>query len=600
LNLPITKLSHQARQEEISENCLPSDIRTEIFYLVRRHAWIVAAAVFLTLSAGVIYILTAPKLYTAHTSMLLDPRNPKPVVEPEKITRSLDNPEIESQITILKSDQLHAAVVDSLKLYSDPEFVPVPVSEPYADKKQGPAPPPDPADVREAIDFLQSRLEVKRVNLSYILAISFRSEDPERAAQVTNAIADLYLQEQLTMHSQIASQGSKWLEARIDRLRQQVNEAVLKVQEFRAKRRSKEGNQTTLDALESTATTYRKLYESYLQAYTDSVQRQALPPAMARIVTRATAPMSPSHPRKAVILVVSVLLGLLAGFGIAVLRNFLDQSVRGHQQIEQAGIHYLGEVRGITPASDQENSSSGEIKGVRNRKWAVQAFLWGLLGVKLREQPEENSTNRPQTIRKNPTSQFSFDMRRLERKLELVTETESVRVIGVVPASVRFLTSEVSCNLAYLYAAKGKRVLLVDANVYSTPLTRTLAAKAEKGLADVLLGSAEAKDCIIRNAISDVDLLPARVVEGPVFTTWPFPPKLLREKLEDIQESYDVIIVDLPHACSPAALSINSILEAVVIMADYGCTKIAYLAELAATYQSNAREFVGAAIATKS
>ena len=116
---------------------------------------------------------------------------------------------------------------------------------------------------------------------------------------------------------------------------------------------------------------------------------------------------------------------------------------------------------------------------------------------------------------------------------------------------------------------------------------------------DVLLGSAKATECIIRNAMSDVDLLPARVVEGPVFTTWPFAPKLLREKLEGLRETYDVIIVDLPHACSPVALSINSILEAAVIIADYGCTEIAYLAELAATYQSSAREFVGAAIATK-
>ncbi len=39
------------------------------------------------------------------------------------MTMALDNPEVESQITILRSEQVLAAVVTELKLYSDPEFV---------------------------------------------------------------------------------------------------------------------------------------------------------------------------------------------------------------------------------------------------------------------------------------------------------------------------------------------------------------------------------------------------------------------------------------------------------------------------------------------
>ncbi len=163
-----------------------------------------------------------------------------------------------------------------------------------------------------------------------------------------------------------------------------------------------------------------------------------------------------------------------------------------------------------------------------------------------------------------------------------------LRYFGVTPAASTERTAEVACNLAYLYAIKGKRVLLVDANVYSATLTRAFATDAKKGLADVLLGSAEARDCIVVNAVGDVDLLPAGVMEGPMSTTWPFAPERLKERLAQILGTYDVVLFDLPAASQPAAaaLSISTLLEAVIIIADYGRTQIPFLSKLSAAFHS--------------
>ncbi len=147
--------------------------------------------------------------------------------------QALDNPEVESQITILRSEQVLAAVAAGLKLDGDPEFVPVRDGK-RAATEQGKA--PASADMLTAIASLQDGLDVRRVGLSHTLDIYFRSIDAEKAARIANAVAEAFIKDQLVTRSEIASQGTTWLEERIDQLRRQVNAAVVKAAEFRAKR----------------------------------------------------------------------------------------------------------------------------------------------------------------------------------------------------------------------------------------------------------------------------------------------------------------------------------------------------------------------------
>src|SRR5262245_63724794 len=131
-----------------------------------------------------------------------------------------------------------------------------------------------------------------------------------------------------------------------------MNAAALQAQEFRAKRdyrisprrepgtegaaagagESAETHQNTLEELDSTAQTFRRIYESYLSAYTESVQKQSYPISNARVITEATAPTTKSYPRTKLILLFGGLMGALAGFGIAFCRAQLDRSVAGARQ----------------------------------------------------------------------------------------------------------------------------------------------------------------------------------------------------------------------------------------------------------------------------
>ena len=60
--------------------------------------------------------------------------------------------------------------------------------------------------------------------------------------------------------------------------------------------------QITLHSLQSSAETYRALYDSFLQRYMESVQQQSFPVSEARLITQATRPLTKSSPKPMLIL----------------------------------------------------------------------------------------------------------------------------------------------------------------------------------------------------------------------------------------------------------------------------------------------------------
>jgi uncharacterized protein involved in exopolysaccharide biosynthesis len=305
-----------------------------VYQFVKANRYTIGMPVVLAAMLMSFYILTAKPMYTAVTHILIDANLPHILPEqPGDYRAQLDASQVDSQIAILRSDQIAMIVINKLQLLTDPDFLEQgsffgffgAAARPESSKTQ----------TRRVMDAFQSELQIRRQGRSYVLEVSFRSDKPERAEQLADATVEAYIDDQLRARADAAQQGSQWLEGRIQALRAQVNAAAVKVLEFKAKRdyrlptdgsatadRIEAGKalpQFTLDELESTAQTYRKIYESYLQAHTDSVQRQSYPVSNARVITRIT-PYK-SHPKVVLLLAFAVLLGALLGIGIAIVRQ---------------------------------------------------------------------------------------------------------------------------------------------------------------------------------------------------------------------------------------------------------------------------------------
>jgi succinoglycan biosynthesis transport protein ExoP len=209
---------------------------------VRRRLPVIVATTLSTIVLAVIYVLNTPPSYTAKATMIIDSAKVN-VFQKESIIGELpvDSSMIESQIEILRSENIALAVIKQLRLTDDPEFVGPGggfIGNAYAAVTSlfGGGEPASEFDLqRRATDAFAKRLFVKRVGLSYVIEISFRAYSPNRAAQIANAVADAYITDQLSAKFQATQRAGQWLEDRIRELREQATAAQRAVVDFKAK-----------------------------------------------------------------------------------------------------------------------------------------------------------------------------------------------------------------------------------------------------------------------------------------------------------------------------------------------------------------------------
>lgn len=304
-------------------------------FLVRSRATIAVSMAVLIGLMSVYVLLTKPR-YTARTLLLINTQQPTFFREQATDNRNtLDvAAQIESQIMVLRSDRIARNVVDGLNLLSDPEFTG------SASAKGAPIGGAEDGRTRAAVEVFQSAVDARRLGGSYVIEIAFTAASPERAVQLSNATANAYIEDQLSVRAAASRQGSQWLEQRLDELRAQMNETALKVQEFKARRdyrilskpdgkpNEKEKPDATarapitLEELESTADAYRKMYETYLQAHAEAVQRQSYPVTNARVISNGL--VNKSHPKSLQLLLLAGTCGALLGLGVALVRESIS------------------------------------------------------------------------------------------------------------------------------------------------------------------------------------------------------------------------------------------------------------------------------------
>ena len=81
----------------------------------------------------------------------------------------------------------------------------------------------------------EDRLAVWRVGMALVIEITFQSIDPDRAAQIANAVADGFIVDQLEAKYQAIQGATAWLQDRLNELRGQASAAERAVVEYKTK-----------------------------------------------------------------------------------------------------------------------------------------------------------------------------------------------------------------------------------------------------------------------------------------------------------------------------------------------------------------------------
>jgi succinoglycan biosynthesis transport protein ExoP len=202
----------------------PAELLDSFVHFLRQQYLIILFTSLFMISLGALYLVVARPSYTAVATMLIDARKTQFLQQqPQFSDAQADSAVVESQVRVLNSDNVALAVIKNLQLTDDPEFTKSSANNSTTSAYDR---------MRSALTIFKSRLNVAREGTSYVIEVSFRSYDPEKAARIANAVVDAYIVDQLDAQYQSTLRASDWLQGRIRDLRDQASAAEQAVVDY--------------------------------------------------------------------------------------------------------------------------------------------------------------------------------------------------------------------------------------------------------------------------------------------------------------------------------------------------------------------------------
>jgi succinoglycan biosynthesis transport protein ExoP len=211
------------------------DLRQYLNFVWRNWMFI-AAVTAVAFLIGVVYLARAVPLYTASTQVLLEQAQKAPGLDASVSDSRLDDYSyMENQLAILRSDSLLRRVVLKERLADPPPSAKEPQSTDVlkSDVPKAGSTAAEDQSIRNGINRVRGALNISRGGGAQVLNISITWDDPVRAAQLANAVADAYVVDQLDARLESAKRASGWLNDRIIDLRQQLRNSEEAVAKFR-------------------------------------------------------------------------------------------------------------------------------------------------------------------------------------------------------------------------------------------------------------------------------------------------------------------------------------------------------------------------------
>ncbi|UVE96444.1 polysaccharide biosynthesis tyrosine autokinase [Dietzia sp. B32] len=233
-------------------------------------------------------------------------------------------------------------------------------------------------------------------------------------------------------------------------------------------------------------------------------------PALAKltVISPPELPRTPIAPKTEQNVAIGLVLGLLAGVGLALLINALDRRVKSREQLEAiAGTPVVGSIP-FRRSEDKEKGAEHLVPFREGHSPAAESF------------------------------------RRLRTNLQFLNVDNPPRVIVVTSSVAEEGKSETAINLSLALAEAGNRVLLVEADLRRPLVVNYMSMPDKVGLTNILSGQAEFEDVVQETRHDGVDLLAC----GPLP---PNPSELLAsdmatELIDKLRRIYDYVIFDSP------------------------------------------------------
>ncbi|EIL2233941.1 polysaccharide biosynthesis tyrosine autokinase [Escherichia coli] len=234
-----------------------------------------------------------------------------------------------------------------------------------------------------------------------------------------------------------------------------------------------------------------------------------------RIIDNAITEPEPVRPKKILVIVLGIIIGLFLSVGFVFVRVFLRRGIESPEQLEEMGINVYASI----PVSEWLTKNTNKNKRQKNESDK-------LLSVE------------------NPADLAVEAIRSLRTSLHFAMMESKNNILMISGASPNAGKTFVSTNLAATIAMTGKKVLFIDSDLRKGYVHKMLGSKNVKGLSDILSGQAKVESIIERVSEGDFDYIcrgqtppnPAELLMHPRF----------KELLSWASQNYELVIVDTP------------------------------------------------------
>ena len=281
-----------------------------------------------------------------------------------------------------------------------------------------------------------------------------------------------------------------------------------------------------LRELETSAQSYRGLYDSFLSQQAQANQRITFPKTEARVISPASTPWSPTQPNARRIALMALLGGAMLGVAAAFAREQLDHVFRTPQHVERIlNIECLGVLPSVAGGADSDKAVLAE-----------------------EESPAGQLSRRKlmRHVMEQPFSRFSETLRAVKVTLDLSGLARKSHVIGFVSGMPNEGKTTVACNFATLISASGQSAVLVDLDLRNPSLTRRLAPDAKIGLIEVIRGEVELSDALIFDTTTKLYFLPAVINTARTNTSEIVGSAQMEALITTLRSRFKYAVLDLP------------------------------------------------------
>jgi capsular exopolysaccharide synthesis family protein len=377
------------------------------------------------------------------------------------------------------------------------------------------------------------------------------------------------------------------LKARLDSMKNELRKAVAAAEtEFQSAIRREESLKSLLEkqrldvnkmnsnailynSLKVEVDTRRKLLNSLVERQNETVVSSKLgelKTSNINIIDRAEIPKKPVLPRKKLNLLLALLLGLSGGVGLCFLLEYLDNTVKGPEEVEKmTGLPSLGVVPFFSP--EETNAKKGDSYSIEYGDDRPE-------GQKLKEADETppSGTKKIELINHyHPKLSISEHYRTVRTSFLLSHASMPPRTIVFTSSLPQEGKTSTIVNIAVAFAQLQERVLLIECDLRKPRFHQIFNLTRTKGMSSYLTGRVSLKEAIQKTALENIWVLPC----GP---TPPNPAELLnstkmKDMMAEVREVFDIVLIDTPPVLVVIdPIIVSSLADAVVLVVRAGKT----------------------------